>query len=96
MFDKDNSGKIEPDEIKKVIKKFDPAITDKEIDELIIDLDKNNDGQIDFNEFANQFGRKFYTRHPRAELEAAFKYFEYEKFKYFKSRKKSLLINYLN
>lgn len=76
MFDKDGSGSIDPQELRNVIRNFDSSISEKDIDELIDELDKNNDGLVDFNEFASQLGKKFYSQPPRAELEAAFKYFE--------------------
>lgn len=91
MFDKDGSGKIDRQEIYLVIKKFDASIPEKEISALVEELDKNNDSLIDFNEFAQEFGKKFYTRHPRAELEAAFKFFEYY---FIKFRLESFFFNY--
>ncbi|RNA38041.1 calmodulin [Brachionus plicatilis] len=77
IFDQDGSGSIDPQEIRSIMANFDSSISENDIDELIDDLDKNNDGMVDFNEFANQLGKKFYSQPPRAELEAAFKYFEW-------------------
>jgi calcium-dependent protein kinase len=45
-FDKDNSGEITPAELKEVLQK-----TDKEIQDLINEVDTNRDGKIDFEEF---------------------------------------------
>lgn len=48
-FDKDNSGKISKKEIMKILKIED----DLEINEIFDDIDKNGDGEIDYNEFLN-------------------------------------------
>ena len=48
-FDKDNSGKISKKEIMKILKIED----DLEINEIFNDIDKNGDGEIDYNEFLN-------------------------------------------
>merc|ERR1712232_1507184 len=45
-FDKDGNGKIEPKELQQVLGK-----SDKEIQELIKEVDTNKDGLIDFDEF---------------------------------------------
>ena len=50
-LDKDHSGKLEKDEIRDVVKKTNPNVSDQEIDDLIKQADKNGDGLIDFEEF---------------------------------------------
>lgn len=48
-FDKDGSGKISIDELRQVIGS--ENVPAEEVEELIREVDTNNDGEIDFNEF---------------------------------------------
>ena len=50
LFDKDNSGTISPDEIRKALG-IDSS--DKHLNELIAEVDENGDGEIQFDEFCN-------------------------------------------
>lgn len=52
MFDKDKSGNISVDEIKKVLS-FGKDIDEEMIKNIISQIDENNDGEIQFNEFSN-------------------------------------------
>lgn len=47
VFDRDNSGTIEADEIRKVMKSLGDTLTDEEIDEMIKHVDKDGNGTID-------------------------------------------------
>ncbi|KAI4336435.1 hypothetical protein L6164_014964 [Bauhinia variegata] len=49
-FDKDSSGYITIDEIQQACKEF--GLADVHIDEMIKEIDQDNDGQIDYGEFA--------------------------------------------
>lgn len=49
-FDKDGSGFITVDELQQACKEF--GLSDVHLDEMIKDIDQNNDGQIDYGEFA--------------------------------------------
>ncbi|KAI4985361.1 hypothetical protein ZWY2020_017991 [Hordeum vulgare] len=62
-FDKDGSGYITQDELQKACEEF--GIGDTRIEDIIGDVDKDNDGKIDYNEFVemmqkgnNPLGRK--------------------------------------
>uniref|UniRef100_A0ACD5UMS3 Uncharacterized protein n=2 Tax=Avena sativa TaxID=4498 RepID=A0ACD5UMS3_AVESA len=48
-FDKDGSGYITQDELQKACEEF--GIGDAHIEEIILDIDQDNDGRIDYNEF---------------------------------------------
>ena len=48
-FDKDESGKISKEELMKLLQIEDDP--DKKIGKLIDEIDKNKDGEIDYNEF---------------------------------------------
>ena len=50
LFDKDNSGTISPDEIRKALG-IDSS--DKHLNSLIAEVDENGDGEIQFDEFCN-------------------------------------------
>ena len=55
FFDKDNSGKIDFEEIEKIFKK---SVTNKErmeesLYKIIFEADINRDGKISFDEFSN-------------------------------------------
>ena len=51
MLDKDGSGKITKDEIKKALQL--DNVGEEVLDELIKKYDLNGDGVIDYNEFLN-------------------------------------------
>ncbi|RWR85448.1 calcium-dependent protein kinase 1 [Cinnamomum micranthum f. kanehirae] len=62
-FDKDGSGYITPDELQRACEEF--GIGDFRLEEMIKDVDKDNDGRIDYNEFVEMmqkgnaaFGKK--------------------------------------
>ncbi|KAL2555647.1 calcium-dependent protein kinase 1-like [Forsythia ovata] len=48
-FDKDGSGYITPDELQEACEEF--GIEESRIEEMIRDVDQDNDGRIDYNEF---------------------------------------------
>ena len=50
-FDKDNSGKLSRQEMKRVFVELGVKATDAEIQELVFGLDKSNDGLCSYNEF---------------------------------------------
>jgi calcium-dependent protein kinase len=51
FFDKDKSGKLTPDEIKKAICKDFEGKDNALIQDIVKEIDTNGDGQIEFNEF---------------------------------------------
>lgn len=51
FFDKDGSGYITQDELQIACQHF--GIEDAHLEEMIQEVDQNNDGQIDYNEFVN-------------------------------------------
>jgi calmodulin len=51
MFDIDKKGTISVDEIYRVMKNFGNEMTKAEIKEMIADLDQDNSGELDFEEF---------------------------------------------
>ncbi|PON40805.1 Calcium dependent protein kinase [Trema orientale] len=48
-FDKDGSGYITPDELQQVCEKF--GLENVQLDDIIREVDQDNDGRIDYNEF---------------------------------------------
>ncbi|XP_058105718.1 calcium-dependent protein kinase 1-like isoform X2 [Magnolia sinica] len=62
-FDKDGSGYITPDELQQACEEF--GIEDVQLEEMIREVDQDNDGRIDYNEFVEMmqkgnagFGKK--------------------------------------
>jgi len=51
MFDKDENGYIEKDELKQMMAKLGEKLTDGEIDEMMKEADTDNDGRVNYNEF---------------------------------------------
>jgi Ca2+-binding EF-hand superfamily protein len=49
VFDEDNSGQITAQELRSVMSQF--GLTDKELDEMLQEVDNDGDASIDFNEF---------------------------------------------
>ena len=51
MLDLDGNGRISKDELKQVLGKDDLTKTDKYWEDMIKEVDKNGDGEIDYSEF---------------------------------------------
>ena len=52
MFDRDGNGLIDRDELKLVMQELGEKLSEEDIDEMIEEADTNNDGFIDYEEFA--------------------------------------------
>lgn len=52
VFDRDGSGTISREELRHVLINIGEGFTEKEIDEMIQEADKDGDGQIDYKEFS--------------------------------------------
>ena len=51
QFDKNNTGFIDKDSLKRTMKEFDHPLTDEEIDAVFKEVDLDEDGRITFREF---------------------------------------------
>ena len=51
VFDKNNDGFIDREELKRVMDTLDQEITDQEAEEMINECDINGDGKVDYHEF---------------------------------------------
>ena len=58
LFDNDNSGTIESSELKDVMRKLGLNPTPEELKDIIQDIDRDNDGSIDYNEFLRLMSTK--------------------------------------
>ncbi|CAL1539129.1 unnamed protein product, partial [Lymnaea stagnalis] len=62
LFDQDGNGKISRNEIRDVIKAIGRPMSDREIEEMMVNADIDGSGYIEFNEFlpliANEYNAK--------------------------------------
>ena len=58
MFDTDGSNSIEHHELRDVLCKLNLNPTKDELDDIIRDIDKDMDGEIDYNEFLRLMSTK--------------------------------------
>ena len=54
-FDSDGNGSISEVEFRNAIRKLGLGLTSREIDKLMLRIDSNSDGKIDYNEFISKF-----------------------------------------
>jgi calmodulin len=59
MLDKDASGSLTVNELQDAFEQMHSGLTDADILTIMSDLDDNQTGQIDREEFVNFFGRMF-------------------------------------
>ena len=57
MFDCDGNGFISREELAKVMKNIGEDLSEDDLTEMITEADKNGDGVIDFQEFAQMLSR---------------------------------------
>ncbi|XP_078315546.1 uncharacterized protein LOC111129679 [Crassostrea virginica] len=77
LFDKDNSGFIDAAELKTVLQTLKQNPTDKEVDDMIAELDKNGNKKIEYDEFEKFMANKFKKPDDvEEEMRASFKIFD--------------------
>lgn len=76
LFDDDDSGKIDKNELKLVMQKLGLNPTQDELTEIVNDIDKDGDGDIDFSEFLRLMSTKLKDAQTEEELLEAFKVFD--------------------
>ena len=48
FFDMDGNGLIDADELKQTMQELDEVLTDKDVEAMIVAVDKNGDGKVDY------------------------------------------------
>jgi len=54
-FDTDNNGYISAVEFREALRRLNLGLTSRQIDQVMAKMDTNQDGQVDWNEFASKF-----------------------------------------
>uniref|UniRef100_A0A8W8I941 Sulfhydryl light chain n=3 Tax=Magallana gigas TaxID=29159 RepID=A0A8W8I941_MAGGI len=77
LFDKDNSGFIDAAELKTVLQTLKQNPTDKDVEDMIAELDKNGNKKIEYDEFEKFMADKFKSPdEAEEEMRNAFKIFD--------------------
>ena len=76
LFDADNSGKIDSKEMGYVLRSLGESPVEAEINDIIRTIDKDGNGQIDFQEFCIFMHNKRASVDPEQEIESLFQLFD--------------------
>jgi hypothetical protein len=76
LVDRDRSGSISKQEFSYLLRSLNLSASHSELDALIDSCDKNQNGEIDYDEFVQVMSRRQQTEHRRQELMDAFAAFE--------------------
>ena len=76
LFDKDKSGSISVKELGTVIRSLNINVTDEELKDLVGDVDTNQNGLIEFNEFLELMAKGNSETNSEEALRLAFKVFD--------------------
>jgi Ca2+-binding EF-hand superfamily protein len=68
LYDADHSESINSSEIKQLLHKLGLDSNQKEVDEMMQELDRNKDGKVTFPEFAKVVGGRFYVERSHSEI----------------------------
>jgi calcium-dependent protein kinase len=55
-FDKDNGGTISRDELRQCLTSEDFTMTEEQINDMLLGVDANDDGEVDYDEFLTMMG----------------------------------------
>ena len=72
----DHSHKISKLELKKVLQALNIKATDQELQLLMKQMDTDNSGEIDYEEFKKVMAGSFFKKYTKQELQAAFRKFD--------------------
>ncbi|XWS53898.1 hypothetical protein CRYUN_Cryun10bG0039700 [Craigia yunnanensis] len=76
LFDKDGDGCITVEELATVIRSLGQNPTEKELQDMINEVDADGNGTIEFSEFLNLMAKKMKETDAEEELKEAFKVFD--------------------
>ena len=76
LVDKDKGGSISRDELGELMDTLGIRASKEEIDLMINEIDEDNNGEIDFEEFVAVMSRKVNANYTSTEVKSAFKAFE--------------------
>ncbi|CAF0754521.1 unnamed protein product [Adineta ricciae] len=76
LFDKNGDGSIDANEIGQVMRSLGMNPTNKEIADLIAEVDKNGNQRLDFQEFVSFMSKHWHERDQEQELREAFRLFD--------------------
>ncbi len=75
LFDNDKSGEIDTDELKSALKNLGIDAKNQTLANMMTDLDKDDSGKIDFDEFIDMMTAKMSDRDTKEDLYKVFKLF---------------------
>lgn len=76
LFDKDEDGSITMAELGVVMRSLGQRPTETELRNMVLDVDQNDNGMIEFNEFLQMMSKKMREGDSEDELKEAFKVFD--------------------
>merc|ERR1712170_172392 len=76
LFDKDGDGTITTKELGTVMRSLGQNPTEAELRDMIREVDQDNNGTMDFDEFLGMMAKKMNTRENDDEIREAFKVFD--------------------
>mmetsp|Transcript_29296 Transcript_29296/g.32542 ORF Transcript_29296/g.32542 Transcript_29296/m.32542 type:complete len:151 (+) Transcript_29296:91-543(+) len=76
LFDQDGNGMISKEELGKVMKSLGQEPTSEQLDQMINEVDKDNSGTIEFDEFLQLMAKQMTKGDLQDELREAFKAFD--------------------
>jgi len=79
IFDEDVSGTVSTGELASVMRTLGQDINEKEVGQMIAEVDNDGSGEIDFAEFCTLMARQMEKSDPEYEYKKAFKIFDKKK-----------------
>ncbi|CAF1008581.1 unnamed protein product [Adineta ricciae] len=76
VFDTDESGKISQNELGNILKALNIKINDNQLKQLVVDMDSDQSGEIEFDEFCRVMSEAFFKKYTNNELRVAFQQFD--------------------
>jgi calmodulin len=89
----DRSGRISKGELKRVLYALNIKASDREVQQLMTQMDTDNSGEIDYNEFKTVMAGSFFKKYSKQELMGAFRKFDVDGNGYITSKELSDILS---